>query len=99
MQLKYLSSKIIQAAINVHKELGPGLLELVYKQCMAIELSEMGLQVTNEVDVPVSYRGQSIDGLVYLSLTEYGRLSEKCNSVGKMLGSMLGNPDPFLLKL
>ena len=37
MQLNYLSSQIIQAAINVHKELGPGLLESVYQICMIIE--------------------------------------------------------------
>jgi len=38
MQLNYLSSMIIQAAISVHKELGPGLLETVYQICMVIEL-------------------------------------------------------------
>jgi GxxExxY protein len=65
MQLNFLSSKIIQAAINVHKELGPGLLEAVYKQCLAIEMSEMGLQAKNEVEVPVSYRGHTIEGLGY----------------------------------
>ncbi|OPX33591.1 MAG: hypothetical protein B1H11_12300 [Desulfobacteraceae bacterium 4484_190.1] len=40
VQLNYLSSKIIQAAINVHKELGPGLLESVYQVCMVIELCD-----------------------------------------------------------
>ena len=65
MQLNFLSSQIIQAALQVHKELGPGLLESVYKQCLAIELSEMGLQVRTEVDVPVTYRGHKIDGLGY----------------------------------
>ncbi len=40
MQLNYLSFKIIQAAISVHKELGPGLLETVYQVCMVIELKE-----------------------------------------------------------
>jgi four helix bundle protein len=35
----------------------------------------------------------------YLGVTDYERLSEKCNSVGKMLGSMLRNPEPFLLRL
>jgi GxxExxY protein len=65
MQLNFLSSQIIQAALKVHKELGPGLLEAVYKQCLAIELSEMGLQMRTEVDVPVTYRGHRIDGLGY----------------------------------
>jgi four helix bundle protein len=35
----------------------------------------------------------------YLGATDYERLSERCNSVGKMLGSMLRNPEPFLLRL
>ena len=63
MQLNFLSSQIIQAAINVHKGLGPGLLESVYQQCMIIELKEMDLSVESEVDLPVTYRGHSIDGL------------------------------------
>ena len=52
MQLNYLSSKIIQAAISVHKELGPGLLEAVYQVCMVIELKSMELKVQSEVSLP-----------------------------------------------
>ena len=63
MQLNFLSSQIIQAAIRVHKALGPGLLESVYQKCMEIELADAGLYVESEVDVPVSYRGRKIDGL------------------------------------
>jgi GxxExxY protein len=55
-----LSSKIIRAAINVHKELGPGLLESVYSTCMFIELCKMGLKVKREVPVSVTYQGQEI---------------------------------------
>ncbi len=58
MQLNKLSSDVIKAAINVHKELGPGLLESVYQSCMVIALSEMGLDVKAEVDVPVEFRGK-----------------------------------------
>ena len=66
MQLNFLSSQIIQAAINVHKALGPGLLESVYQQCMFIELTEgMNLSVQCEVDVPVTYRERLIEGLGY----------------------------------
>ncbi len=66
MQLNFLSSQIIQAAINVHKGLGPGLLESVYQQCMLIELvEEMDLNTQSEIDVPVTYRGRIIEGLGY----------------------------------
>jgi GxxExxY protein len=55
-----LSSKIIGAAIAVHKELGPGLLESVYQSCMCIELRRIGLLIESEVQVPVVYRGIEI---------------------------------------
>ncbi len=61
MQLNEISSKIIKAAIRIHKELGPGLLESVYQSCMVIELKQMGLAVESEIACPVVYRGQQID--------------------------------------
>ncbi|HDZ23559.1 MAG TPA: GxxExxY protein [Desulfobacteraceae bacterium] len=60
MQLNYLSSRIIAAAINVHKELGPGLLESVYQSCMMIELKRDGVKVEAEVSLPVIYCGQRV---------------------------------------
>jgi len=60
MDINQLSSKIIKAAINVHNALGPGLLESVYKACLAIELGEMGLIVKTEVPIPIIFRGQKI---------------------------------------
>ena len=63
MKLNYITSCIIQAAINVHKVLGPGLLESVYQKCMVIELEEMGLKVEIEVELPVSYGGRKITDL------------------------------------
>jgi GxxExxY protein len=61
MDLNELSSKIIKAAINVHKELGPGLLESVYQKCMVIELRLMGLEAEFEIPLPVNYKGQQVD--------------------------------------
>ena len=59
-ELNQLSSQIIKAAINVHNELGPGLLESVYNACMTIELTDMGLNVKSEIPVPIVYRGRTI---------------------------------------
>ena len=50
--LNVISSQIIQAAITVHKALGPGLLESVYQTCMVIELGRMGVEVESEVQLP-----------------------------------------------
>jgi len=60
MELNQLSSKIIKAAISVHKQLGPGLLESVYQTCMIIELRSMGIDVEAEVPLPIFYRGQKV---------------------------------------
>ena len=60
MKINQLSSQIIKAAINVHKELGPGLLESVYQFCMVIELQYMGKKVQSEAPLPIYYRGQKV---------------------------------------
>ncbi len=60
LELNLLSSKVIEAAIRIHRELGPGLLESVYGQCLKVELKDMNLAVKSEVPLPVSYRGKKI---------------------------------------
>ncbi len=60
MDINQLSSQIIMASINVHKELGPGLLESVYQACMIIELESMGIKVQSEVSVPIFYQDRKI---------------------------------------
>jgi GxxExxY protein len=65
-----ISKKIIGAAIEVHKQLGPGLLESSYEVCLVHELEEQGLQVQTQVALPVVYKevklnaGYRIDILV-----------------------------------
>ncbi len=55
-----LSEKIIGAAIEVHKELGPGLLESIYEAALFQELSSLGLHVQRQVPVETSYKGQKL---------------------------------------
>ncbi len=55
MELNDLSGAIIGGAIEVHKRLGPGLLESAYRKCLAYELRKRGLSVTEEQEVPVVY--------------------------------------------
>jgi len=65
-----LSKKIIGAAIEVHKQLGPGLLESSYEICLAYELQQQGLSIQTQVALPVVYKevkleaGYRIDILV-----------------------------------
>ena len=51
-----ISSKIIGASIEVHKQLGPGLLESTYEICLGHELKLMGLEVKQQVPLPVIYK-------------------------------------------
>ena len=48
---------VVDAALRVHRELGPGLLETVYEVVLAKELEERGLSVERQVSVPIVYRG------------------------------------------
>jgi len=60
-QLNQLTKSIIGVAIEVHRELGPGLLEKVYQRCLRFALEEAGYQVQMEVSLPVTFRGKVID--------------------------------------
>ena len=61
MDINKLSSKIIGAAIEVHKTLGPGLLESAYEKCLCHELKLRGLSFDNQKPLPVVYKGVDID--------------------------------------
>ena len=56
-----LTGKIIGAAIEVHRQLGPGLLESVYEESLIFELTEQGLQVKQQLDLPVVYKGKQLN--------------------------------------
>ena len=59
-ELNSLTSGIIGIAIEVHCELGPGLLEKVYQRCLKIALEEAGYHVVMELSLPVVFRGKEI---------------------------------------
>jgi len=52
-----LSYRVVGAAIEVHKALGPGLLESVYEKCLLYELSSRGIKASNQVNIPIEYKG------------------------------------------
>lgn len=56
-----LSSKAIGAAINVHKALGPGLLESAYQECLYYELQKIGLAVDKEKPLPLVYESVKLE--------------------------------------
>jgi GxxExxY protein len=48
---------VVESAITVHRELGPGLLEIVYEIALAKELEERGVQIQRQVSIPIIYKG------------------------------------------
>jgi GxxExxY protein len=56
-RINYLSKQIIDAAMTVHKELGPGLLESVYEACLCRELELRGIPFERQVPLPIEYKG------------------------------------------
>jgi len=60
-QINQVTEKIIGAAINVHRALGPGLLESAYEACLAFELVEGGLKVEQQKPIPVIYKTVRLD--------------------------------------
>ncbi len=61
MRVNDVTGLIVDAAMRVHSELGPGLLESAYEACLAYELRKRGLQVQSQVALPVVYDGQQMD--------------------------------------
>jgi GxxExxY protein len=55
-----ISGKILHAAISVHKEMGPGLLEAVYEYCLCKELNSIGLEAVNQYMLPLYYKGENL---------------------------------------
>jgi GxxExxY protein len=68
MRLNDLTEKIVGAAMDVRRELGPGLLESTYEACMLFELAERGLSVDRQKALPVVYRDVRIDCGVRIDL-------------------------------
>ena len=67
-KLNELTRLIIGKAIEIHKTLGPGLLERVYQECLAFELEELGLKVEVEKVLPVIYKQKKFDNGYRLDL-------------------------------
>ena len=61
MDINQITEKIIGCAIEVHKELGPGLLESAYEECLVFELEQAGLNAERQIPVPVVYKDIKLD--------------------------------------
>lgn len=69
-----LTSRVIGAAIEVHRELGPGLLESVYEYCLAKEMRSRGIHFDQQVELPVYYKGEMLDKQFFLDVLVEGEV-------------------------
>ena len=81
--LDQITDNIIGAAIDVHRELGPGLLESAYEACLAYELVERGLKVERQKLLPVVYREVTIEAGYRLDLLIEGRVVVEIKAVDR----------------
>ncbi len=63
-----IAYKIVGCAIEVHKHIGPGLLESVYEECLIEEMKKANLDVQSQLYVPVIYKGKTLKGSLKLDL-------------------------------
>jgi GxxExxY protein len=79
-----LSNKVLGCAIEVHRELGPGLLESTYEQCLAYELNRAGVPFKLQVALPVEYKEIKLDCGYRIDLLADGRLIVELKSVDQL---------------
>lgn len=80
-----LSKQVIGCALEVHRALGPGLLESTYEQCLAHELSLVGLSFQLQHTLPVDYKGLRLDCGYRIDLLIEGALIVELKSVEQLL--------------
>lgn len=79
-----LSGKIIGAAIEVHKRIGPGLLESAYEECLCYELNKLNLKFERQKPLPVNYKGILLDCAYRLDLVVENKLIIELKSVNQI---------------
>ncbi|HEV2397303.1 MAG TPA: GxxExxY protein [Candidatus Sulfotelmatobacter sp.] len=81
-----LTEQIIGAAIEVHRQLGPGLLESVYEGCMCEELRLRGIPFRCQIDLPITYKGLQTGGRYRIDLIVADEVLVELKSVERILG-------------
>src|SRR5690242_420832 len=80
-----LTEQIIAAAIEVHREMGPGLLESSYRLCLCRELTLRGIEFKTEVPLPVAYKGTKLDAGYRIDLLVAGTVIVELRAIEKVL--------------
>lgn len=83
--LNSLSRQVIGSCIEVHKLLGPGLLESVYTECLCLELDSQGIKYLRESIIPVEYKGSIIETLLRADIIVEDQIIVELKSVNDMI--------------
>jgi GxxExxY protein len=83
-ELNPLTERIIGAALEVHRELGPGLLENAYESCLAAEIIARGLSVERQKALPVVYKTQRVDCGYRVDLVVEGKIILEVKAVERL---------------
>ena len=84
MELEEIGRQIVDAAYEVHKALGPGLLESAYEACLKYELYSRNIKFLSQVEIPVVYKGVSVDIAYRLDLLVEERIIVEIKSVERL---------------
>ena len=84
MTYNELSYSVVGAAMKVHRELGPGLLEKAYQECLCYEIAQLGLCVEKEVSMPLNYRGVQLECGFRMDMLVENRLVIETKSVSEL---------------
>jgi GxxExxY protein len=84
-EINELSGKIIGCAIEVHKQLGPGLLESVYSEALCVELNECGIEYKKECSFPIIYKGYKLNSKLRADLIVEDLIIVELKCVEKIL--------------
>lgn len=79
-----ISAEVIDAAIRLHRELGPGLLESVYETVLAGSLTRLGLRVARQVPVDINYDGMRFEAAFRVDLLVEDRLVVEIKSIERI---------------
>ena len=77
----------VGAAIEVHRELGPGFLEAVYQEALAIELRERGIQFEAQKPLRISYKGKTLNKEYFADLVCYGQIIVELKALDRLTGN------------
>lgn len=84
LELNHITNQIIGACIEVHKILGPGLLESAYEECLSYELNRLEIPFVRQLGLPVVYKGTKLDCGYRVDLLVASKIAVEIKSVSEL---------------